>query len=265
MISNYLRIAFRHIRQNPVYALINILSLTLGLAACLAIYLFINDERSFDAWHSKRESIYRVNEVQNFTGTKRQLVALTGGPFGPVMKEEFPEIANYARFWGGPPRVIKQGEKQFLVEKVATVDSSFLSMFDFPLLHGDRATALDEPNSMLLTEETALKFFDRAEDALGQTVTKRDREFKITGILQDVPENSHLQFDALESFATYFSADSTINTDWSGNYLVTLQGTGGKIPRMVYPVDGSTRREQRDIAVLTTLQGSAPGLIGCGA
>lgn len=221
MISNYLRIAFRHIRQNPVYALINILSLTLGLAACLAIYLFINDERSFDAWHSKRESIYRVNEVQNFTGTKRQLVALTGGPFGPVMKEEFPEIANYARFWGGPPRVIKQGEKQFLVEKVATVDSSFLSMFDFPLLHGDRATALDEPNSMLLTEETALKFFDRAEDALGQTVTKRDREFKITGILQDVPENSHLQFDALESFATYFSADSTINTDWSGNYLVT--------------------------------------------
>lgn len=221
MIANYLRIAIRHIRQNPVYALINILSLTLGLAACMAIYLFINDERSFDAWHSKRESIYRVNEVQNFTGTKRQLVALTGGPFGPVMKEEFPEIANYTRFWGGARRVIKQGEKQFLVEKVATVDSSFLSMFDFPLLHGDRATALDEPNSMLMTEETALKFFDRAEDALGQTVTKRDREFKITGILKDVPENSHLQFDALESFATYFSVDTTINTDWNGNYLVT--------------------------------------------
>lgn len=221
MIANYLRIALRNIRQNPVYALINIFSLAIGLSACMVIYLFIADERSFDAWHSKKERIFRLNEVQNFTGTKRQLVALTGGPFGPVMKEEFHEIANYTRYWGGPKRVVKLGEKQILVDQIITVDSSFLTMFDFALLHGDRATALDEPNTMLLTEETARKFFDRPEEAVGQTVTKRDREFKITGILKNVPENSHLQFDALESFTTYSSRDSTMNTDWNGNYLVT--------------------------------------------
>lgn len=221
MLANYFRIAIRNIRQNPVYAFINIFSLAVGLAACIIIYLFISDERSFDAWHSKRESIYRLNEIQDFTGTNRQLVALTGGPFGPALKEEFPEIANYTRFWGGSRRVIKLGEKQFLIGQVATVDSSFLTMFDFELLHGDRATVLDEPNSMVLTEETARKFFDNIGEAVGQTVTKRDREFKITGIIKNAPENSHLQFDALESFTTYSSRDSTMNTDWNGNYLVT--------------------------------------------
>jgi putative ABC transport system permease protein len=221
MLANYLRIALRNIRQNPIFALINVLSLSIGLAACLIIYLFIADERSFDAWHSKKESIFRLNEIQNFTGTKRQLVALTGGPFGPVMIEEFPEIKNYTRFWGGPKRVVQLGEKKILVEQIVTVDSSFLSMFDFELLHGDRRTVLDEPNTMVMTEETARKFFDRPEDAIGQTVTKRDREFKITGIVKNVPENSHLQFDILESFETYTSRDSTINKDWGGNYLVT--------------------------------------------
>ena len=99
MLRNYFRTAMRYIRQSPVYAFINILSLTIGLAACLVIYLFVSDERGFDAWHGKGSRIYRINEVQNWTGTNVQLVALTGGPFGPVMKEEFPEIESYSRFW----------------------------------------------------------------------------------------------------------------------------------------------------------------------
>ncbi|MBS1976595.1 MAG: ABC transporter permease [Bacteroidetes bacterium] len=221
MLSNYFRAALRYIRQSPVYAFINILSLTIGLAACLVIYLFVSDERGFDAWHARGSRIYRINEVQNWTGTNIQLVALTGGPFGPVMKEEFPEIESYSRFWGRGKRVIGRGEKQFLIEKTAVVDSAFLTMFDFELLHGDRSTVLDEPNTMVLTESTARKFFERAEDAVGQTVTKGDREFKITGILKDVPENSHLQFESLESFETYVRSDSTVNTNWNGNYLVT--------------------------------------------
>lgn len=228
MLVNYLRIALRNIRQNPVYALINIFSLAIGLAACIVIWVFVADERSFDAFHSKKEDIFRVNEIQNWTGTKRQLVALTGGPFGPVMMDEFHEIKNYARFWGGSKRVVKLGEKQILVDQIATVDSSFLSMFDFELLHGDRATVLDEPNTMVMTEETAKKFFDNPEEAIGKSVTKRDREFKITGILKNVPENSHLQFDVLESFNTYSSRDSSFNRDWGGNFLVTyIQLTPG--------------------------------------
>ncbi len=221
MLANYLHIALRNIRQNPIYAFINIFSLSVGLAACISIYLFIYDERSFDAWHRNGKDIYRVNEIQNWTGTKRQLVALTGGPFGPVMKEEFPEIVTYSRFWGGAKRVIRLGEKQFLVDQVATIDSSFLTMFDFNLLHGDKWTALDEPNTMVLTEKTARMFFENPEDAIGQTVTKRDREFKITGILQNVAENSHLQFEALESIETYVRLDSGFNREWNGNFLTT--------------------------------------------
>ncbi|MBL7864869.1 MAG: ABC transporter permease [Cyclobacteriaceae bacterium] len=221
MITNYLRIALRNIRQNPVYALINIFSLAIGLASCVVIYLFVSDEKSFDAWHSQGESIYRVNEVQNFTGTNRQKVALTGGPFGPAMEAEFPEIKRFTRYWGSSKRVVKLDDKQILINKLATVDSTFLSMFDFPMLHGDPNTALDEPNTMVLTESTARKYFDDPADAIGKSLSKRGREYKVTGIVKDVPENSHLQFDLLESFETHVRLDSTVNTDWNGNYLVT--------------------------------------------
>lgn len=159
MLKNYLSITWRNIRQSPLYAFINIFSLAIGLACCIAIYLFIADERSFDAFHSKKANIYRLDEVQNFTGTKTQKVALSMPGMAPALKEEFAEVNMIARYWNRGKNLVENGEQKLQVENVAFVDSTFLDIFDYQLRQGDRQTVLDLPYTVAVTEETALKFF----------------------------------------------------------------------------------------------------------
>jgi putative ABC transport system permease protein len=221
MFRNYFAIAIRKIRQSPLYAFINIFSLAIGLAACVVIYLFIRDERSFDSFHTKNTSIYRLDEVQNFTGTNLQKVALSMPGMGPAMVTDFPEVTTYTRFWDLGRTLFKRNEKQVLVDLVRAVDSTFFDVFDFPLLVGETSTALDEPASMIITEETALKFFGSVEEAFGNTLTVVNDEFKITGVLKNIPENSHLQFDVLVSIPTFSRNDKEFNNRWGSNYLNT--------------------------------------------
>ena len=221
MILNYLSVASRNIRQSPLYAFINIFSLAIGLAACIIIYLFIQDERSFDSFHSKKEVMYRLDEIQNFPGTNLQKVALSMSGMGPAMIEDFPEVKNFSRFWGhGKQLFIKDGNK-ILIDQVAAADSTFFSLFDFHLLMGDPQIALNETHDVILTEETALKFFESTETAMGNTITIVDEEFKVTGILKNVPENSHLQFDALISMTFFTRKDHEFNNRWGNNFLNT--------------------------------------------
>jgi putative ABC transport system permease protein len=221
MIKNYFLIALRNIRHSPLYAFINIFSLAIGLASCIIIYLFISDERSFDTFHSKRENIYRLDEIQNFTGTNLQKVALSMPGMGPFLQKEFPEIQQYTRFMCRPKQLLVKDDKRFLLPYMATVDSTFLEIFDFEVLQGDRNTALDEPNTMMITEATALKFFKTWQEAIGNTVTFRDKEYKITGILKNVPENSHMKFDALASMTTITAENKEFNNRWGSNFLNT--------------------------------------------
>ncbi|MBX2967075.1 MAG: ABC transporter permease [Cyclobacteriaceae bacterium] len=221
MLTNYLRIAWRNIRQSPLYAFINIFSLAIGFASCMVIYLFIQDERSFDSFHSKGKNIYRLNEVQNFTGTNEQKVALSMPGMGPSILEEFPEVLNYTRFMNREKQLVTKDEKSFLLPYVATVDSTFLEIFDFEVLAGDRSTALDEPNTMMVTEETALKFFNSTEEAMGSMLNFQNREFSITGILKNIPENSHMKFDALASMTTLTTENKEFNNRWGSNFLNT--------------------------------------------
>lgn len=221
MLKNYLLVALRNIRQSPLYAFINVFSLAIGVAACLVIYLFIHDERSFDIFHSKRDQIYRLDEVQNFTGTNVQKVALSMPGMGPAMLKDFPEIENYTRFMCRPKQLLVKDEKRFLMPFIATVDSTFLDIFDFKVLQGDASSALDEPNSIIITEATALKFFDSVDDAMGNSLTFRDKEFKVTGILENVPENSHMKFDALVSMTTITRESPGFNDQWGSNFLNT--------------------------------------------
>jgi putative ABC transport system permease protein len=221
MLRNYFLIALRNIRQSPLYAFINIFSLAIGLASCLVIYLFIEDEKSFDAFHSKKEAIYRLDEIQNFPGTNLQKVALSMPGMGPSILREFPEVANYTRFMCRPKQLVTKDEKKFLLPFVATVDSTFLEIFDFEVLVGDRETALDEPYSMMVTEETALKFFPSVQEAVGNMLKFRDKEYKVTGVLKNVPENSHMKFDALASLTTITSEEKNFNDRWGSNFLNT--------------------------------------------
>src|ERR1051325_5118001 len=125
MIRNYFTIALRNIRQNPLYSFINIFSLAIGLAACMVIYLFIDDEKSFDSFNAKKDRIYRVDEVQSFPGTNVQKVALTMPGMALAFKADFPEVENVTRFIWKSKILVSKGETKLLIPEIAYADSTF--------------------------------------------------------------------------------------------------------------------------------------------
>ena len=219
MLANYLKTAFRNLMRYRVYSLINILGLAIGMAACLLIFLFVRYELGFDRFHRHAGQIWRVNEVQSFGGITPQHVALSMFPMGPALQEEYPEVRGFTRFWDRGEQFFRQGEQGIFIKKVAAADTAFLTMFDFPLRAGDVTGALREPYSIVLTEETARKFFGDA-DPLGRQMLYQDSLlYRITGVLREVPANSHLQFDALVSISTFDTERR--RTQWGSNFLVT--------------------------------------------
>jgi len=220
MIRNYFKIAWRNLWKNKVFSTINIIGLAVGMAACIVIMLFVLFEKSFDDFHKK--NLYRLNEVQKFEGmVASQKVALSMFPMGPTLKNEFPEIKNYTRVnWTGKLQMTN-GDKRLYLNESFFVDSTFLDMFDFKLIKGNRKTVLQNPKSAVLTESAAEKLFGK-EDPIGKTITHYGGDtmsFIVTGILEDVPQNSQMQFDALFSFNTIYQPDWMNN--WGGNWLDT--------------------------------------------
>lgn len=219
MLKNYLKIALRNIWKNKVFSAINIVGLAVGMAACIAIMLFVFYERSFDRMHSR--NVYRLNEVQTFDGMTSQNVALSMYPMGPTLKQEFSEVKSFVRINGtGKIPVFYEGKRVELTQSFLT-DPDFFRMFDFKLEEGDRSKVLTDPNSVVLTRKTASNLFGRG-DAMGRNIHVYGNDtltLKVTGIMEDVPGNSHLQFDALVSFNTVAKPDFMEN--WGSNYLNT--------------------------------------------
>lgn len=220
MLRNYLKLAFRFIRKSPLLSTINIFSLALGTAACILIFLFIREERNFESFHTKKEQIYRINEIQSFPGTNTQHVALSMPAMGPRLKADYPEVQQYTRFAPRGKNLFQKDDKRFTVEQMAMVDSTFLEVFDFPLKAGNAETALEEPYSILITESIATLFFG-SQDPLGDNLRMGEDVFKVTGVLEDVPENSHLQFDALISLTTITRESPDFNEIVGNNFLNT--------------------------------------------
>jgi putative ABC transport system permease protein len=220
MIRNYFKTAWRNLWRNKVYTFINIAGLAIGMAACIVILLFVFYENSFDRFHSK--NIYRLNEVQKFPGMiASQKVALSMFPMGPTLQQDFPEIRNFTRVNWDDKVQLTYRDKRLFLPQTFNVDTSFLHIFDFPLLKGDRAIALEKPNSVVLTESAARKLFGD-QDPMGKTITHYGSDttsYTVTGIAADVPENSQLQFDALFSFNTFIRPDWMKR--WGGNWLDT--------------------------------------------
>lgn len=220
MFKNYFKIAWRNLWKHKVYSAINIIGLATGMAACIVILLFVFYEKSFDNFHHK--NIYRLNEVQKFPGmVASQKVGLSMFPMGPTLKAEFPEIKNFTRIHWQDKFQMTYGDQRVYMPHAFFVDSTFLQLFDFNLIKGDRATALQKPNSVVLTASAARKLFG-TEDPIGRRINHFDADtafFTVTGVLADVPENSQLQFDALMSFNTIYKPKWM--EWWGGNWLDT--------------------------------------------
>ena len=220
MLKNYFKTAFRNLWKNKVYSAINIAGLAIGIAACIMIMLFVLYERSFDNFHTK--NIYRLNEVQKFEGmVASQKVGLSMFPMGPTLKNEFPEIKNFTRVRWQDKYQMTYGEKRIFLPHSYFVDSTFLQLFDYTLIKGNRATVLEKPRSAVITRATAEKLFGKA-DPIGKTITHFASDtlgFVVTGVLQDIPQNSQQQFDALFSFSSIYRPKMMDN--WGGNWLDT--------------------------------------------
>ena len=206
MLKNYFKIFLRNINRFKLYSIINIVGLAVGMTACILILLFIQTEVSYENMHTRAERIYRVLTIDKALGTNNQRVGITMPALGPALPENFETVEAALRITGGGRTLLRyQDQPAIYAEQMRSADANFFDFFDYPLLQGDPATALQEPYSLVLTESLARQLFGD-DPPMGQTLrTGSGTELKVTGILQDLPANTHLEFDALGSIATVAS------------------------------------------------------------
>jgi len=212
LLWNYVKVALRKIRRHKGYSFINISGLAIGMACCFLVFLWVQDELSFDRFHSNAKEIYRV--LHNPQGTDIYN-PYGSGPLGPALKADYPEIINFTRSFGEMNAPLKYRDQVFN-GKVRGVDNSFFEIFTFPFIKGDSKNCLSEPHSTVLTEKMAAKLFHE-EDPLGKTVRFEWWvgwfDLKVTGVIKDVPYNTHIRFDYLLPFEFVTWSGMTIE-DW---------------------------------------------------
>ncbi|MEW6363439.1 MAG: ABC transporter permease [Acidobacteriota bacterium] len=222
MFKNNLTIALRHIGRHKGYSFVNIAGLAVGMASTILILLWVQDELSYDRFHEKADRIYRV--VLNTSDDGAGSPTNANGPFGlgPALKRDFPEVVEAVRIRKmeqSAKRYVGCGNKKFYESRFFFAEPSIFAVFDFPLVRGDSATALDAPNSIVLTEDMAKKYFPN-EDPMGRTIEAdpyNDGQlmlFRVTGIAGNVPRQSHVHFDFLASYSS--QRDDT--NEFSGIY-----------------------------------------------
>lgn len=200
MLKNYIKITLRNIKKHKVYSFINIAGLTVGMTCCILIYLWAQNELSYDRFHKSGGRICRMIRQEHFSGKPQKKGARVSAPLGPEVKAEFPEIVEVARTALTSRRLFQYQEKGFFEQNLCFADPSLLKMFTFPLIKGDPETALSDPYSMILSEEMALKYFGD-EDPIGKSLTvQKSFDVVITGVMKTIPVNSHLRFDFLGRF-----------------------------------------------------------------
>lgn len=203
MFRNYFKIALRNLRKHKGYSFINVAGLAIGIACCLLIFLLIRDELSFDQFHEHKNQIYRViiqQPGQFYMGT--DYLAVTPAPLASALIEEFPEVIKATRIDQSNNVIMSYKNKRFYEDGFLWADNHFFDVFSFPFLRGDQSEALSEPYSMVISKRMAQKYFGD-EDPIGKIMALSNRyDFKVTGIMKDVPQNSHLQFDFLAPLMT---------------------------------------------------------------
>ncbi|MCB0841353.1 MAG: ABC transporter permease, partial [Bacteroidetes bacterium] len=211
MYSNYFKMAFRQIKKSKFYSALNILGLSMGFATFFLLFMYVNDEFSYDTFHEKADQTYRV-ACDLETPGKIFNMALTPPWVGPKLAENFPEIESWTRISNGQGQM-KFGEKQFQEDHIYIAEQGFLEMFSFPILQGNTSSALKEPYQLVFTESTARKYFGE-ENPIGQTVLFGidEKPYTVTGVVAQPPSNSQFSFDILMSFATIEHENPDIST-----------------------------------------------------
>lgn len=229
MLRNYFKVALRNLSRNKVYSIINITGLAMGMACCLLILLWVQDELSYDRFHKRADSLYRVTEARNDHGeTKRE--ALTSSLLAPALKEECPEINLATRFSPGGEQLIKCDGKRFQNDVMAQADNDFFGMFSLPFVTGNPKTALIDPFSVVISEKMSRKYFGN-ENPLGRLLNIDRRDFTVTGVMENIPDNSHLQFDCVVPFESRREWLKKVTDKWLVSAYATYVLVDGDLSR----------------------------------
>lgn len=234
MLNSYFKIVFRNISRNKLYSIINVLGLSLGFAAFMLICQFVTLELSFDKFHSKSDRIFRIVNDRYQNGKLVQHSTYSYPAVSPAMTRDYPEIETYTRLLvPGGETIIKAGNEVFLGDRSLFVDEKFLTVFDFPLIVGDRVSALSEKRAVVISEQMARKYFQEGDltKLIGKELywSTESPPYVVKGICANVPANSHVQFDILLSYSTLYSAghkDPDESWTWSNvrHYLLLKPG-----------------------------------------
>ena len=195
MIKNLLKIAIRHIRKHPGYSILNVLGLTLGISSALFLIIYVSDEVSYDRYHENADRIYRVSSKitetdDQFTWNVAQI------PMGPQVVQDYPEVQSFVRFINMPRALYKFEDKEYIEEDFYYVDSTLFDIFTYRVIRGEVKSATRDPKKIVLTETVAARYFGSA-DPIGKILTAGDNTYEVTGVIEDVPSNSHFRFDAI--------------------------------------------------------------------
>jgi putative ABC transport system permease protein len=221
MLKNYLKIGWRNLLKNKTFSLINIIGLAIGLSCFILISLFVLDELSFDRFNANADRIYRVNSDLIFNGSELRL-PVASDMMGSTLKKDYPQVEEFTRvFTSNGSKLIRKGNLFINEARVAHVDSTFFRIFSFSSVNGNTETALNEPNTVVITESTAKKYFGNG-DPVGKTIETNDAGktlYHVTAVIRDMPSNSHFHFDFLFSMK---NVDYNWGTYTSHNFFTYL-------------------------------------------
>lgn len=254
MFKNYFKTVVRNLWKNKTFTLLNLGGLTISLAGCFLIFLWVNNELNYDTAGINADRVYRVALTVRATGQPDKQQATTSGRLEGVLVNDFPEVEKTVRV-RKINTLIGRNNDQFFSDKFFYADSTFFDVFGYPLLEGNPHTALEGTNSVVVTEAIAKKFFGTAENAIGKTITCNDTILlNITGVAKDIPANNHFVFDMVCSFNVLkqLKVDHVNNWWWCSFYTYIL----------LKDADDTALLESKIANIMDKYNGNAPGLIG---
>jgi putative ABC transport system permease protein len=217
VLRNYITIAIRNLIKYKGFSFINITGLAIGITCCFSILLFVKDELSYDKFNTKSDRTYKIN-IELALNKSEAKQSVTCAPLAEAMIREFPEVETAVRIRNSGFPVLRYKEKVFSEERFFNADSNVFEVFTIPFISGDPKTALTKPNTLVLTETMAKKYFG-SEDPIGKTINSDNRtDYKVTGVVKDFPKNSHWHFDFLSALA---GTQQSRNTVWLNNNFHT--------------------------------------------
>jgi len=270
MVRNYLLSIWRNVRRNQLFTLLNVSGLAIGMAACLLLAQFATHELSYDNFWKNGDRVYRVQLDRYNKGELTTRWAAGAMGIGPDLKANFPEVERYVRIGSSTALLSADGETFFKEPGVYYASQDFFRVFGYPLLEGIDSTALKEPNQIVLSRSLARKYFGEA-DPMGKTIMNKKVQYVVSGVFEDLPANTHMKVDALQSFATFARLigrrDESELTSWQWDgfhtYILLKENTHAdaleaKLPEYVERREGEHMKEDNHDLSLSTYFGHPP-------